>query len=76
MHIIYKMIELQKGKPFDGGSAVAAVKGYTWEGVRGPEKIEADTRDITTNVYIRQVEKVNGRKENVVVHTFKARKGS
>ena len=38
-------------------------KGYTWEGVRGPE---ADTRDITANVYICQVEKIDGRKENVV----------
>ncbi len=76
MHVIYKMIESQQGKPFDGQSAIAAVQGYAWEGVRGPEKIEADTRDITLNVYIRRVDNVGGRKENVVVDTFKARKGS
>ena len=76
MHVIYKMIESQQGKPFDGISAIAAVQGYAWEGVRGPEKIEADTRDITLNVYIRRVDQVGERKENVVVDTFKARKGS
>jgi branched-chain amino acid transport system substrate-binding protein len=76
MHVIYKMIESQKGKPFDGTAAIDAVRGYAWEGVRGPEKIEADTRDITLNVYIRRVEKVDGQKTNVVVDTFKGRKGS
>lgn len=76
MHVIYKMIESQQGKPFDGAAAINAVKGYTWDGVRGPEKIEADTRDITLNVYIRRVEKVDGQKTNIVVDTFKARKGS
>ena len=76
MHVIYKMIESQQGKPFDGAAAINAVKGYSWEGVRGPEKIEADTRDITLNVYIRRVEKVDGQKTNIVVDTFKARKGS
>jgi branched-chain amino acid transport system substrate-binding protein len=50
MHIIYKMIESQKGKPFDGAAAINAVKAIPGKGARGPE---ADTRDITANVYIR-----------------------
>lgn len=76
LRVIYKMIESQQGKPFDGTAAVDAVRGFTFESPRGPVKIEADTRDITMNVYIRKVEKINGHKANVVVDTFPARKGS
>jgi len=76
MHVIYKMIESQKGKPFNSTSAIAAVRGYTWNGMRGREQIDAKTRDSVLNVYIRQVQNVGGRKENVVVYTFKGRKGS
>lgn len=76
LRVIYKMIESQQGKPFDGTAAVDAVRGFAFESPRGPAKIEADTRDITMNVYIRKVEKTNGQKANVVVDTFPARKGS
>jgi len=76
MRVIYKMIESQQGKPFDGTAAIDAVRGFTFASPRGPVKIEADTRDATLNIYIRKVEKVNGRKVNVVVDTFPARKGS
>ena len=48
MHVIYQMIESQKGKPFDGAAAIAAMRGYSWNGVRGPQQIDAKTRDITT----------------------------
>jgi branched-chain amino acid transport system substrate-binding protein len=76
MHVIYKMIESQKGKPFNGASAIAAVRGYAWDGMRGHQEIDAKTRDSILNVYVRQVQEVGGRKENVVVDVFKARKGS
>jgi len=76
LRVIYKMIESQQGKPFDGTAAINAVRGFSFDSPRGPAKIEADTRDITMNVYIRKVEKVNGQKANVVVDTFPARKGS
>lgn len=76
MRVIYKMIESQQGKPFDGTAAIDAVRGFTFASPRGPVKIEADTRDATLNIYIRKIEKVNGRKVNVVVDTFPARKGS
>ena len=74
MSVVFHMIESQKGKPFEGTAAVEAAKGYTWEGARGPLKIEPDTRDTTLNVYIRRVEKVNGRLENVLVDTYPALK--
>ncbi len=57
---------------FDGTAAVDAVRGYGWESPRGPVKIEADTRDITENEYIRRIEKVDGQMENVIVDTYTA----
>jgi branched-chain amino acid transport system substrate-binding protein len=72
-HLLYKMVEAQKGKTtFDPEAAMAAVKGYSWTSPRGPLKIEADTREITLNMYIRRLEKVNGRLENVVIDTYEA----
>ena len=72
MHLLYKMVEAQKGSKFDPEAAMNAVKGYSWISPRGPLKIEADTREITLNMYIRRLEKVNGRLENVVIHTHEA----
>lgn len=64
------MIESQKGKPFDGAAAVAAMKGYKWNSPRGPMMIDPELRDIVENMYIRRVERVNGKLENVVLDTF------
>ncbi len=36
-----------------------------WESPRGPISIDPETRDIIQTVYIRRVEKVNGRLQNV-----------
>lgn len=70
MNVLYHMIEAQAGKPFDPNAAMAAAKGYEWKSPRGPAKIEPDTRDITQNEYIRQVQKVDGKRINVVVATY------
>jgi len=70
MRVAYRMIESQQGKPFDGAAAVEAVKGYTWNGPRGPITIDPATRDVIENLYIRRVEKVDGRLQNVVIDTF------
>ena len=72
MHLLYRMVEAQKGKIFDPEVAMKAVKGYSWISPRGPLKIEPDTREITLNMYIRRVEKVKGRLENVLVDTIPA----
>ena len=56
MAVIHKMIEATGGKR-DGDKAMAAVKGMKWESPRGPVSIDADTRHITQNVYLRTVEK-------------------
>ncbi|WP_319284964.1 ABC transporter substrate-binding protein [Pusillimonas sp.] len=55
-HVIYKMVEATEGKA-DGPKAVEAVKGMSWESPRGPVSIDAKTRDIIQNVYMRRVEK-------------------
>jgi branched-chain amino acid transport system substrate-binding protein len=70
MHIFYRMIESQAGKTFDGPAAVKAVRGYKWASPRGPAMIDADTRDIVQNEYIRRVRSANGVLENEVVQTF------
>ena len=70
MGVLYHMIEAQAGKPFDAAAAMNAAKGYEWKSPRGPAKIEPDTRDITQNEYIRQVQKVDGKRINIVVATY------
>jgi branched-chain amino acid transport system substrate-binding protein len=72
MNLLFHMIASQQGKPFDGASAIAAARGYSWNGARGPLTIEPDTRDVTLNVYIRKVAKVDGHLENVIVETYPA----
>jgi len=70
MHLIYEALKKTKGKT-DGDSLLAAAKGMKWESPRGPISIDPNTRDIVQNVYIRRVEKVNGKLVNVVFDTVK-----
>jgi len=55
-HVIYKMVEATGGE-VDGDKAIEAIKGLSWESPRGPVTIDAKTRDIIQNVYMRRVEK-------------------
>jgi branched-chain amino acid transport system substrate-binding protein len=70
MHLVFRLIESQQSKKFDGTAAVEAVKGYKWESPRGPAQIDAASRDLIENYYIRRVSKVDGKMKNVVVDTF------
>jgi branched-chain amino acid transport system substrate-binding protein len=58
--VIYKMIEATDGQR-DPQKAVDAVKGMKWVSPRGPVSIDPDTRHIRQNVYLRVVEKVDGK---------------
>jgi branched-chain amino acid transport system substrate-binding protein len=69
MHVIYEAVKKAGGKT-DGDSLIAAAKGMAWGSSRGPVAIDADTRDIVQNVYIRKVEKKNGELYNVEFATF------
>jgi branched-chain amino acid transport system substrate-binding protein len=56
MRVIYKALEDTKG--VGGDALLAAMKGQIFESPRGPVLIDAQTRDIVQDVYIRKVERV------------------
>jgi branched-chain amino acid transport system substrate-binding protein len=69
MRVIYEAAKASKGQ---GGEALlAAMKGQVFESPRGPIFIDAQTRDIVQNVYIRKVEKTGGQLYNVEFETLK-----
>ncbi len=55
-HLIYKMIEAA-GAEKNPAKAMEAVKGLAWNSPRGPVRIDAGTRDIVQNVYMRRVDR-------------------
>ena len=56
-----------------GGEAfAAAARGLRWISPRGPVAIDPETRDIVQTIYIRRVERVGGRLQNVEFDTIKA----
>jgi len=64
MHVIYNALAATKGQ--GGGDALlAAMKGQVFESPRGQILIDAQTRDIVQDVYIRKVERANGQLWNV-----------
>ncbi len=68
MHALYEGLKKTNGA---GGEAlVDAMKGLSWVSPRGPISIDAETRDIIQNVYIRKVERVNGELYNVEFTTI------
>ncbi|MFT3821941.1 MAG: ABC transporter substrate-binding protein [Rubrivivax sp.] len=72
MRIIYKALEASKGA---GGEALlAGMKGQVFESPRGPVLIDAQTRDIVQDMYIRKVEKKDGQLWNVEFDAIKAMK--
>jgi branched-chain amino acid transport system substrate-binding protein len=64
MHVIYEALKKTAGKT-DGPALVEAAKGLKWESPRGPMSIDPETRDVVQTVYIRKVEKVDGKLVNV-----------
>jgi branched-chain amino acid transport system substrate-binding protein len=69
MALIYGALKKTNGST-DGEKLVAAMKGMAWESPRGPISIDADTRDIIQNIYIRKVDKVGGELYNVEFATI------
>jgi len=69
MRVIMEGLKATKGA---GGEALLnAMKGQTFESPRGPVFIDAQTRDIVQDVYIRKVERQNGQLWNVEFETLK-----
>jgi branched-chain amino acid transport system substrate-binding protein len=70
MRVIYEALKKTQGK--GGGDALlAAMKGQVFESPRGPVYIDAQTRDIVQNVYLRKVEKKDGQLWNVEFDVIK-----
>jgi branched-chain amino acid transport system substrate-binding protein len=69
MHVIYEALKKTNGST-DGQALVDAAKGLKWESPRGPMMIDPETRDAVENVYIRRVEKVDGKLVNVEFDTI------
>ena len=60
---------MQRGD-WDPDKTLAFLKGYKAESPRGPIAIDADTRDIIQNIYLRRVEKRDGALVNVEFATY------
>ena len=69
MRLILEGLKATKGQ---GGEAlINAMKNMSFESPRGPVQIDPATRDIVQNIYIRRVEKLDGKLHNVEFETFK-----
>ncbi len=69
MRVIYEAAKATKGG--SGDALLAAMKGQIFESPRGPMFIDAQTRDVVHNIYIRKVEKKDGQLYNIEFDTLK-----
>jgi len=70
MAAIYDVVKATKGK-FTGDEAMALLSHWkNPDSPRGPIAIDPETRDIVQNIYIRKVDKADGRFANVEIVTF------
>ncbi|MES1980225.1 MAG: ABC transporter substrate-binding protein [Pseudomonadota bacterium] len=69
MRVIYEAAKAAKGG--NGDALLAAMKGQVFESPRGPIFIDAQTRELVQNIYIRKVERVNGELYNTEFETIK-----
>ncbi len=70
MRVIMEGLKTTKG--VGGEALVNAMKGQVFESPRGEVLIDAQTRDIVQNVYIRKVQRVDGQLYNVEFDVLKA----
>ncbi len=64
MHLIAEVLKKTGGNA-DADKFVEAAKGMKWISPRGPVSIDPATRDIVQTIYIRKVERVAGKLQNV-----------
>jgi branched-chain amino acid transport system substrate-binding protein len=69
MSAIYKVVEAQHGN-LDPDKTMALVRGMKLESARGPIQIDPQTRDIIQNIYIRRVDKVDGKYQNTEIAVY------
>ncbi len=71
MHLIFEALKATNGDT-SGDALVAAAKGMSWQSPRGPMSIDPETRDVVQDVYIREVQEVDGVLQNVIIDTIPA----
>jgi branched-chain amino acid transport system substrate-binding protein len=69
MALVYEVAKKLNGV-IDADKAMAIMKGYKTESPRGPISIDPETRDIVQTVYVRRVEKKDGRLYNIEFDKF------
>jgi branched-chain amino acid transport system substrate-binding protein len=69
MNAIYTIAKQQHGN-LDPDKTMAAVRGMRFESPRGPLQIDARTRAAVENVYIRQIELLNGKPAPIEIATI------
>ncbi len=70
MRVIYEALKASKGQG-GGDGLLAAMKGQIFESPRGKMFIDAQTRDVVQDVYLRKVEKKDGQLYNVEFDVIK-----
>jgi len=70
MALIYDVVQKLNGV-IDGDKAMAVIKGWKHDSPRGPIMIDPETRDVVQNIYVRKVEKKDGKLLNVEFETIK-----
>ena len=71
MEILFRMLRATSGKR-EADKMMEAAKGYAWKSPRGAVQVDAATRELTQNIYMRRVEKVDGKLANVAFRTYDA----
>ena len=71
MRVIYEALKNTTGGQGGGDALLAAMKGQIFESPRGQIFIDAQTRDIVQNIYLRRVEKKDGELYNVEFDVIK-----
>ena len=71
MRVIYEALKNTKGGQGGGEAMLAAMKGQIFESPRGQIFIDAQTRDVVHNIYLRKVEKKDGQLYNVEFDVIK-----
>ncbi|MDF2373182.1 MAG: ABC transporter substrate-binding protein [Rhizobiaceae bacterium] len=66
MHLIYEALKKTNGDA-SGPALIAAAKGMAWDSPRGPMSIDPETRDVVQTVWIREVQKLDGKPANVII---------
>jgi branched-chain amino acid transport system substrate-binding protein len=71
MALIFHLIRTLDGK-IGGDRAMEVIKSYQAPSPRGPFRIDPETRDAINDIYIRRVERVDGRLVNAIIDTIPA----